>query len=111
MSTAIVELDFAHGSGGLQLEHNAWTCTCDNDWMGRYLRRWHLERHPLAPATWASCQEPASTHRRHLTDLTPVEGVVCNVAALSAGAATPTGSPAVASTLALLLLLLAGRCL
>ena len=30
-------------SGGMALQGNAWSCSCENVWLGRWLRRWMRE--------------------------------------------------------------------
>ena len=30
-------------AGGMALQGNAWSCSCENVWLGRWLRRWMRE--------------------------------------------------------------------
>ena len=80
------------------LEHNPWTCSCDNAWLGHWLKRWYLEtssmRHPISnqALSLATCRgRDAQTHAR-LIDLSPSENV-CSVAALSSTASAIHSAP------------------
>ena len=80
-------------SGGLLLEGNHWTCSCDNGWLGTWLKRWYLEtftiRHPVSTslASSATCQDPVTLRKKPIIDLTPNDNS-CSVAALSAGSSS-----------------------
>jgi len=82
-----------HLTGGLLLEGNQWTCSCDNGWMGNWLKRWYLEtfsiRHPVSTLmpNRATCHDPLTGRKRAIIDLTPNENS-CSVAALSAGSSS-----------------------
>lgn len=58
--------------GGLLLDHNQWICTCENAWLGHWLKRWYLEttsiRHPISmlPLNAVSCRDPISLKRKNL---------------------------------------------
>ena len=96
MTTTITLIYFAtstlfyiYKKGGLWLENNQWICSCENAWLGYWLKRWYLEtssiRHPVStlPLSSVSCRDPVSLRKRYLVDL-PTSENACNVAATAA---------------------------
>lgn len=63
------------------MDNNPWTCSCDNAWLGVWLKRWHLEtasaRHHSANQVALSsvtCRDPITLRKRYLVDLASTEG-------------------------------------
>ena len=107
--------DWNRSSGGLLLEGNHWTCSCDNGWLGNWLKRWYLEtftiRHPVSTtlASSATCQDPVTGRKRPIIDLTPNDNS-CSVAALSAGSSSSFRLVRFQLSLPLILLILVTLC-
>ena len=80
------------------LDNNPWVCSCENAWIGSWIKRWHSESMAAAATTSASsahlhhrhhrsaspssltsvaCRDPISSKKRPMVDLPTSDNAAC----------------------------------